>query len=234
MLSFNAYGSASKENIGAHKPVWLGTVAPHAVGGVLASAYRLAGLHLPAGTPVNFTEGIITPLVAWKVLSYTPGGSGSYDTIVIKGANFGGIELAPAVDDYVQALGATFATTGKAAQVVAVTPGTGDDAGKYTFTVAKSANLGSLNEGDLIVPSTAVAAGTGKTMAAQPNGYLYNDIYLGNAESDINATGAVVDFHGEGILVDFTPAYPVKAAMKAAVPNVIQVEFPDDAFVTIS
>ena len=63
MLSFNAYGSASKETLGAHKPVWLGTVAPHAVGGVLASAYRVAGLHIPAGTPVNFTEGILTRML---------------------------------------------------------------------------------------------------------------------------------------------------------------------------
>ena len=66
---------------------------------------------------------------------------------------------------------------------------------------------------------------------AVPNGYLYNDVNMGDI--DVNSTsvanytaaasGAVVDFHGEGILIDLTPCAGYAAAMKAAVPNVIQV-----------
>ena len=64
-----------------------------------------------------------------------------------------------------------------------------------------------------------------------PNGYLYNDIYLGGievtaatiADKTAAASGAVVDFHGEGLLVELTPCAGIEKAMKAAVPNVIQV-----------
>ena len=41
----------------------------------------------------------------------------------------------------------------------------------------------------------------------------------------IGATGAVVVFHGEGILINRTPAAGIADLMKVAVPNVIQVEY---------
>jgi len=226
--SFNSFGSENL-NVGqSHIPVWLGNVGPVPVGGTLAKEYAQSGFLLGAGAPVNLTDKIITPFVSWSVISYTAGTTGNYDTIVIKPAVFGSVEILPAVGDYLQALGTTFAATGKAAVVVAVTALTGSDAGKYSFTVDKTANLGSLSEGDIIVPSSAVAAGTGKSIAVQPNGYLYNDIYFGALDGTANdytiaASGAVVKFHSEGLLVELTPASGVKAQMAAAVPGVLQV-----------
>ena len=58
--SFNAYGTSKKEADKAHKPIWLGMVAPHTVGGVLPSAFIKKGALYEAGTPVNFNEGVIT------------------------------------------------------------------------------------------------------------------------------------------------------------------------------
>lgn len=231
MVSFNAYGSTAKEYGKMTKPVWLGNVAPHAVGGVLASGARIAGALYPAGTPVKLASGVLTPFIGYEVVSFTGAtGSETYDSVVIKPAALGGVVVVPSAEDIVMKVGATFATAGAARAIASVTPITeGTNAGYYTITILHSANLGSLTAGDVLTPSASAGA-SGKYPTVQPNAYLYNDIYLGDLSSPI-ATGAAVDFHGAGLLIDFTPASNVRAQMKAAVPNVIQVEFPDGAFV---
>lgn len=129
--SFNAYGGTSKQS-GGNKPVWLGTVAPHAVGGVLADSACTAGAFYAAGTPVLLENGVITPI---------------------------------------------------------------------------------------------------KTAEDNFNGYLYNDINLGDLQNP-KATGAVVMYHGEGLLVDFTPAKDIPdATLKAKVPGVDIVRFATGAYV---
>lgn len=223
--SFNAFGSESLETNQSHIPVWLGVVGPVPVGGTLDKAFAKPGFLLGAGAPVNLSGKIITPFVAWEVVSNTASGSNS--VIVVKAAEFGGVEIAPAADDLVQKVGATFAATGKAAVVASVSALTGDDAGKYEITVV-TANIDSVAAGDFIALSAATAAGTGKSLKNQPNGYLYNDIYFGNLGGSANdytlaATGAVVMYHHDGLLVELTPSAPFKDAMKAAVPGVLQV-----------
>ena len=223
--SFNAFGSESIETNQSHIPVWLGVVGPVPVGGTLDKAFAKPGFLLGAGAPVNLSGKIITPFVAWEVVSNTASGSNS--VIVVKAAEFGGVEIAPAADDLVQKVGATFAATGKAAVVASVSALTGEDAGKYEITVV-AANIDSVSEGDFIALSAATAAGTGKSLKNQPNGYLYNDIYFGNLGGSANdytlaATGAVVMYHHDGLLVELTPSAPFKDAMKAAVPGVLQV-----------
>ena len=223
--SFNAFGSESIETNQSHIPVWLGVVGPVPVGGTLDKAFAKPGFLLGAGAPVNIANKIITPFVAWEVVSNTASGSNS--VIVVKAAEFGGVEIAPAADDLVQKVGATFAATGKAAVVASVSALTGDDAGKYEITVV-TANIDSVAAGDFIALSAATTAGTGKSLKNQPNGYLYNDIYFGNLGGSANdytlaATGAVVMYHHDGLLVELTPSAPFKDAMKAAVPGVLQV-----------
>ena len=223
--SFNAFGSESLETSQSHIPVWLGVVGPVPVGGTLDKAYAKPGFLLGAGAPVNLTDKIITPFIAWEVVSTST--SDSNTIIKVKGAEFGGAVIIPSTSDFVQKVGATFAATGKAAAVAAVEALTGDDAGNYNITVA-TANIDSVSQGDFIALSSAVAAGTGKSLKAQPNGYLYNDIYFGNLggsaeDGTLAATGAVVMFHHDGLLVELTPSAPFKDAMKAAVPGVLQV-----------
>ena len=223
--SFNAFGSESLETSQSHIPVWLGVVGPVPVGGTLDKAYAKPGFLLGAGAPVNLTDKIISPFIAWEVVSTST--SDSNTIIKVKGAEFGGAVIIPSTSDFVQKVGATFAATGKAAAVAAVEALTGDDAGNYNITVA-TANIDSVSQGDFIALSSAVAAGTGKSLKAQPNGYLYNDIYFGNLggsaeDGTLAATGAVVMFHHDGLLVELTPSAPFKGAMKAAVPGVLQV-----------
>lgn len=227
--SFNAFGSESIETNQSHVPVWLDFVGPVPVGGTLAKEYAKPGFLLGAGAPVNLTGKIITPFVAWEVVSFTAAVSpATEDTIVIKAAGFGGAELVPAADDLIQKVGATFAATGKAAVVASITALTGDNVGKYEIKVLHSATVDNLTAGDYIAISSATAAGSSKSLANQPNGYLYNDIYFGNLGGSANgytlaATGAVVMYHHGGLLVELTPSAPFKAAMKAAVPGVLQV-----------
>ena len=227
--SFNAFGS-EPINVGqSHIPVWLGVVGPVPVGGTLKKNYAVKGFLLGAGAPVNLTEKIITPFVGYEVVAFTGAtGSETYDSVVVKPAKFGDVEIIPAAEDVVMKVGATFATAGAARAIASVTPVTeGDNAGCYTITILHSANLGSLSAGDVLTPS-ATAGASGKLPSVQPNGYLYNDIYFGALEGDkdtytIAATGAVVMFHADGLLVELTPSAAVKAQMKAAVPGVLQV-----------
>lgn len=223
--SFNAFGSESLETSQSHIPVWLGMVGSVPVGGTLDKAYAKPGFLLAAGSPVNLTDKIISPFIAWEVVSTST--SDSNTIIKVKGAEFGGAVIIPSTSDFVQKVGATFAATGKAAAVAAVEALTGDDAGNYNITVV-TANIDSVSQGDFIALSSAVAAGTGKSLKNQPNGYLYNDIYFANLGGSANdytlaASGAVVMFHHDGLLVELTPSAPFKDAMKAAVPGVLQV-----------
>lgn len=219
--SFNAFGRRAVEVGALHQPIWLGTVKPVPVGGVLAEAYRIAGALYPAGTPINLANGVLTPFVAFKVVSFTGAtGSETVDTVVLKPVLPGFI---PKVGDMLQKVGSTFAATGKAAEVASVAAGEGSAAGSYTITVAHAATFDSLEAGDVLAISAAVSAGSSKSLKVKPNAYLYNDICLGDMTEDINASGAAVMFHGEGLLIDLTPAAEVAAQMAAAVPGVLQV-----------
>jgi len=224
--SFNAFGSETIDISQGHIPVWLGVVSPVPVGGTLAKAYAQTGALYAAGTPVNLNEKIITPFVAWEVVSMAT--VSTDDNIVIKPAVLGGVTILPKVGDLIQKVGSAFSSTGKAAEVTAVTALTGDDAGKYQVTVLHAATIDSVSEGSYIAISSAVSAGSSKSLANIPNGYLYNDIYFGNLGGSANdytlaATGAVVVNHPEGLLVELTPAAAFKAQMAAAVPGVYQV-----------
>ncbi|MBR5414183.1 MAG: hypothetical protein IK114_14325 [Fibrobacter sp.] len=224
--SFNAFGSAAKTIGQSHVPVWLGVVTPVPVGGTLASDFARANFLLGAGAAVKLANKILTPFVGFEVVSFTAGDGTTVtkDTIVVKPAVFGGVVIAPAVDDVIQKLGATFAATGKAAVVTdSELLTSGDNKGCYEVKVAHSATIDTPSAGDVITFSAAEAAGSSKSIAVIPDGYLYNDIYTGELNENVAATGAVVKFHSEGLLVELTPAAAVKAQMAAAVPGVLQV-----------
>lgn len=227
--SFNAYGRAANEYGSLHIPIWLGTVRPVPVGGTLDQNYNVDGLLLPAGSPIAISGNVIKPFVGFEVVSFTAGDGTTVttDSIVVKPAVFGAAEFAPEVDDVIQKVGATFDAKGKAAVVTASDLLTsGDNKGCYEVKVAHSATIDTPSAGDVIVLSAATSAGSNKSIAVQPNAYLLHDIWLGNLDasaSDTFATGAAVQYHPEGILIDRTPAASVKAAMKAAVPGVLQV-----------
>jgi hypothetical protein len=72
----------------------------------------------------------------------------------------------------------------------------------------------------------------GKTFTAwdgttgTPNGYLYNDIYVESQPegTDVIATGAIVMYHAEGLLIDRTGFGDKADALQAAIPGVLLVK----------
>lgn len=224
--SFNAFGTSKAEYGQLHVPIWLGVVGPVPIGGTLDRDYLLPGLLIPGGSPVNLTNKVITPFVAFEVVDFEAGDGTTVtvDTITIKPAKFGNASILPEVGDFIQKLGETFDSKGKAAAVAGISAG--EAAGTYDVTVAHSATVDTPSEGDFIVFSAATAAGSSKSIAVKPNGYLYNDICMGDIDTSLDdaaATGAVVKFHADGILIDLTASAEFKEQMAVAVPHVLQV-----------
>ena len=221
MNSFNAFGTRSA-SFGASVPVWLGTVTPIPVGGTLVSAFVFGGLKISAGAPIYYDAAnkTIRPFCAWEIVSKDT----STHTIVVKANEYG---ILPKANDVLAVLGASFAASTSAAVVSAIAPTS--DEGQYEITFATAGNDTAATVGGFLTYSSDSTAGTsGKSVAYQPNGYLYNDIYIepiaaGVEVENLAATGAVVQFHAEGVLIDRTPSYPFKEMMKVAVPNVLQV-----------
>lgn len=223
MGTYNSYVNKSA-NVGGNIPVWLGKVSPIPVGGVLASAFAKAGAFFPAGMPVELKSGVVTPLIAFKVLAYT---TSSTNSIITVKATYGNAK--PATTDFLQKLGSKFSDTSKAWNPDSIAANDDDDAA-WDITVA-TANIDEVAEGDILCYSSATAEGASKSVKVQPNGYLYNDIcidpaYEGESVDNIQASAAVVKFHGEGLLINRTPSAIFAKQMLAAVPNVIQ----DDRF----
>jgi len=202
--SFNAFGSRASE-IGGSRPVWLGTPTPVPVGGTLASGFAKKGIFIPAGTPVNLASKVITPYLTYAVTAVT----GSVTGITIDPKAYGYV---PQVGDYLFLVNKTdFSNNGTPVAITAVAANA-TDASLLDVTIALTgATVGSV-----------VALAFASTAAPVPNGYLWNDIYLGDLEDDLAASGAVIEHAPDGILIDLTPAAEIKAAMKAAVPGVYQ------------
>jgi hypothetical protein len=59
-----------------------------------------------------------------------------------------------------------------------------------------------------------------------PNGYLYNDIYVAEKPeaTDVIATGAIVMYHAEGLLIDRTGFGDKAETLQAAIPGVLLVK----------
>lgn len=211
--SFNAYGSSSTTLSDLHVPVWAGFPGTVPVGGALDSDYLIEGVKYPAGCPVNLSGKVITPLIAMDVTTATSGSSTTYVT-TINPAFYG---IAPEVGDYVQVLNASaFGSAGSAVAITAVAANSTDSS---LIDITTASNLGALKGG-------VVAISKDSNGFATPNGYLYNDIWLGDIDvtaDDAFATGAVVQHMENGaILIKRTPASGIAAAMLAAVPGVSQ------------
>lgn len=214
--SFNAFGKTKKVFDAGSTPVWLGTVTPVPKGGVLAQENIVAGAIYAAGTPVIYEDGYIYPLPSLEVKSH----SGNKHVVHVNGA----------LTDYY-----SFEDSAKVGKI-----GTFDEATSDFATVTAAVSLGN-NDYELTL--NGAAYNPGETLVfigdenkpkldGTPNGYLYNDICIGdidtseeNVEAGIaSATGAVVMYHAEGILIDRTPAAGMAEAMAKAVPHVLQVK----------
>jgi len=225
MGTFNAFVQKTVNGVSGI-PVWLGVVSPRPVGGVLASAFCKEGYLIPAGCPVMYTKGAIRPFIAWEIVS----ASSDNKTITVKG-DILGLGMMPAANDILGVATETAFTkggTGVSSKFLSVAADSTE--GQYVFTFNDAYAAGNCSAGDYVVFSTSTtAAASGKTNYA-PNAYLYNDIYIDKAGANEtvdykSASGAVVDFHGEGLLIDRTVGRDFKAVLATAIPQVKQVEY---------
>lgn len=219
MSTYNAYFNKTAK-LGAHIPVWLGVVSPIPVGAKLDPDYAVPGAFIPAGTAMSLVNGIATPFKGFVVTNYATASSNSIITVkpIFPGE-------APKTSDFLQKVGANFGATGKAWNPDAVAVN-GSDPDAFDITIA-TANIDVVSEGDVLGYSSATAEGSSKSLAVQPAYFLYNDVAIDPAEAgvefaNVGASVALVNFHGEGLLINRTPAAAIAAQMKVACPNVIQ------------
>lgn len=222
MGSFNSFAQMKATAEGCSVPVWLGTVAPMPVGGVLASAFCIEGALIPAGTPINLTNGVIKPFIAWEVVS----AASAAKTVTVKANELG---FVPSVNDILGACSTSnIDAAAKASKVASVAPG--ENEGEYVITFADANIPGVATAGQYIVYSNNAAAATSGATNVKPNAYLYNDICIEKApayatEANLSASGAAVAAHNEGLLINRTPGAAFKEMLAAAIPNVILIEY---------
>lgn len=200
MSTRNTFGT-KKNSFGGNIPIWLGRPVPKAIGGTLAEAYVKEGAFYPAGTPLNETNRVLTPFLTYEVVSV----SGNDITLLAPG-------YAPKVGDILQTISDSWEGRADAITVTSVKKGN-DNKSVIRGTLAESVELA---EGDVLIEKSALV----------PNGYLGHDIDMGelDIEEGAYATGDIVVMHRDGILIDRTPGAPIKALMKQAVPDVVQVD----------
>ena len=204
------YGNAfftpdSKQYPGSVMPVWLEVKERKIAGGTFSLSGVAKGTIYPAGMPVRLDKmgGTVTLLPTFKV---TAAVDSSATTLVLKPET----NIIPAQNMVVGKMSAA-GTVAKAITLGAATALTGDDAGKYQFTITAN-SLGALAAGDLLVIATE--AGSNKA-AVLPNGLSWRQIVV---DSD-NATYATVGVVTKGqILADRIPAMP--DFYKQAVPGI--------------
>lgn len=56
-----------------------------------------------------------------------------------------------------------------------------------------------------------------------PNGYLYNDVYIGTLGQNDAATGAIVMYHAEGLLINNTAFADKATELQSKIPGVLLV-----------
>lgn len=206
----NVYGTR-RAKWGGDIPIWLGKPVPKAIGGTLAAAYVKQGAFYPAGTPLNETKRVLTPFLIYEVVSVAD----SKYTLLAPG-------YAPKVGDVLQTIDNINGFAGRA-DAITVTK------------VTKGADNKSVIEGTLAVSGEGQEAVTASIVAGNilieksdlvPNGYLGHDIDFGevDVEEGAAASGDIVVMHRDGLLIDRTPGAPIKALMKAAVPDVVLVD----------
>lgn len=221
-MSFNTFGSKSWE-FGGNVPVWLGKVRPVVFGGVLKKSYVTQNALYQAGTPAYLsadTNGEITPVLAFKVTESSQPGSGTGDTITVRPCG----NIVPSTDTVLMKLGTDFTTAGAAYKPSKVVKNASDPT-LYDLSFTES-QLGTLAEGDVLVEGASEGASIAPV--AVPNGYLYNDICLNDidvTDESACATGAVIKFHGEGLLIDRNPAGALLAdKLQSLIPNVLLIK----------
>lgn len=204
------YGNAfftpdSKQYPASVMPIWLEVKRRKIAGGTFSLSGVAKGTIYPAGFPVRLDKmgGTVTLLPTFKVMAAVDSAA---TTLVLKPET----NIIPAQSMVVGKMSSA-GVCAKAVALGAATALTGDDAGKYQFTITAN-SLGTLAVGDLLV--IASEAGSNKA-AVLPNGLSWREIVVDSANATYGTVAVVTD--GQ-ILADRIPAMP--DFYKAALPGI--------------
>lgn len=191
-----------------HIPVWLGHHIPRVPGGfTLDRSYLVAGLLIPAGTPIHYDDAtkVFMPILAYDVIKVASG------VATVNASIFG---VAPAVGAYARKVSPTDFTSNGEAVAITEVKANAENPENLDIKVA----IGDLAAGDVIAFSPKSDA------LPSPNAYLFNDVFLGDI--DVNdetaaATGAAVVYNPDGLMIDRTPGAGFKEALSKLIPGVL-------------
>ena len=185
-MSFNTYGSKSKDYGMKLIPVWIKVDGVYQGGGKLyvASSFTSeypVGTVIPAGTPCYLDKagGTLKPAYTYELAKAL---AAADEKVVFKG---NGYLKAIKQGDVVMVAPTTVTTTGAAYTVGVVTE---DADGNYEVAITANA-WGTAAVGTIFVVANSAGA-SGKLPALVPNGLLWHDIVV--EEGDTSATGALV------------------------------------------
>ena len=185
-MSFNTYGSKSKDYGMKLIPVWVKVDGVYQGGGKLyvASSFTSeypVGTVIPAGTPCYLDKagGTLKPAYTYELAKAL---AAADEKVVFKG---NGYLKAIKQGDVVMVAPTTVTTTGAAYTVGVVTE---DADGNYEVAITANA-WGTAAVGTIFVVANSAGA-SGKLPALVPNGLLWHDIVV--EEGDTSATGALV------------------------------------------
>ena len=194
------YGNAffspdSKQYPASVVPVWLEVKERKIAGGTFSLSGVAKGTIFAAGMPVRLEKmgGTVTILPTFQVVGAV---SSSATTLVLKPQ----AGVAPAQGMIVGKM-TSAGVVAKAVALGAATAMTGDNAGKYQFTISAN-SLGTLADGDILVIATASGSNKAATL---PNGLSWRQVVV---DSD-NATKGTIAVVTKGqILADRIPQMP--------------------------
>lgn len=176
-------------------PVWLEVKERKIAGGTFSLSGVAKGTNFAAGMPVRLDKmgGTVTILPTFQVVGAV---SASATTLVLKPQ----AGVAPAQGMIVGKM-TSAGVAAKAVALGAATPLTGNDAGKYQFTITAN-DLGVLADGDVLV--IVSAAGANKA-AVLPNGLSWRQVVV---DSDNATVGTIAVVTKGQVLADRIPAMP--------------------------
>ena len=204
------YGNAffspeTKQYPASVMPVWLEVKRRKIAGGTFDISDFGKGTLIAAGIPVRLDKmgGTVTLLPTFTV---TAAVSATDTTLKLK-PQAGIIPASGMIVGKMSSAG----VAAKAIELGTATPGTGDDAGTYSFTIT-AASLGTLAVGDILV--IVSEAGSNKA-AVLPNGLSWREVYIDSDNATLGTIAVVTD--GQ-VLADRIPAMP--DFYKAALPSI--------------
>lgn len=192
----NAFFSPETKNYPSDiMPVWLEVKERKIAGGTFSLSGVTKGTIFPIGMPVRLDKmgGTVTILPTFQVVgAVTAEGT----TLVLKPL----AGVIPAADMIVGKM-TSAGVAAKAVALGAATPGTGENAGTYSFTITAN-SLGTLADGDILV---IVSASGSNKAAVLPNGLSWRQVVVDSNNATIGTIAVVTK--GQ-ILGDRIPQMP--------------------------